>query len=71
MTTYKHIVQVHPIENDEPNLYKVREEFEFNDKNTADNWAKTFNEFVVEAGGPPLVQAVYRGRVNEETGELE
>lgn len=69
MTTYKHIVQVHPVENGEPNLYKVLWEKEFDTKELADWYIKTadasFKELGVEG------KAVYRGRVNVETGELE
>lgn len=65
MTTYKHIVQVHPVENGEPNLYKVKKEFEYDTEDEAKEsvsfWNQTFSDTL----------AVYRGRVNDATGELE
>ena len=70
MTQYKHIVQVHPVENGEPNLYKVRDEKEFDTKEEADAYIASYN-----AGSDyeklVIGQAVYLGRVNDETGELE
>ena len=71
MTTYKHIVQVHPVENGEPNLYKVRLEREFETKQQADAWAKIIND-IEKTYGPEITEkAVYHGRVNDATGELE
>lgn len=70
MTTYKHIVQVHPVENGQPNLYKVRAEHEFWLEASAKKWADDMNK-VEHMGGSPEFMAVYRGRVNTETGELE
>ena len=67
MTTYRHIVQVHPVENGEPNLHKVLLEREFENKIRADNWITSFNEFEQE----DAERAVYLGRVNDATGELE
>lgn len=70
MTTYKHIVQVHPVEYGEPNLAKVKYEHEFHLSSTAKKWADGMNK-TESADGEPEYQAVYLGRVNEETGELE
>lgn len=69
MTTYKHIVQVHPVENSEPNLHKVKWEKEFDTKELADWYINTANKAIKEHGVE--VQAVYHGRVNDATGELE
>ena len=66
MTKYFHIVQVHPVENGEPNLYKVVEEFEFFEKSIAMACVEDFNERY-----EGYQKAVYRGRVNDATGELE
>ena len=71
MTTYKHIVQVHPVENGEPNLHKVKEEREYETKAAADAWIKIFNDIEKTYGPKVEFQAVYRGRVNDATGELE
>ena len=70
MTTYKHIVQVHPVELGEPNLHKVEWKREFDTREDARAWTLEFNE------GQELVttdrlEAVYLGRVNDATGELE
>ena len=65
MTTYKHIVQVHPVENGEPNLHEVKHEIEFPTKDWAMEYILNFN-----TPGAPL-EAVYHGRVNDATGELE
>jgi hypothetical protein len=65
VTKYVHIVQVHPVENGEPNLYKVKHEIEFPTKDWAMEYILNFN-----TPGAPL-EAVYVGRVNHETGELE
>ena len=70
MTKYVHIVQVHPVENGEPNLHKVRAEHEFWFEASAKKWADGMNK--VEAmDGDPEYMAVYVGRVNDATGELE
>ena len=66
MTTYKHIVQVHPVENGKPNLYKVKTEREFDTELDAEGFIEDFNYFT-----KGKFKAVYRGRVNCETGELE
>ena len=65
MTTHKHIVQVHPVENGEVNLAKVEAEREFDTKELADIWVNMYNNIMTS------VQAVYLGRVNDTTGELE
>lgn len=71
MTKYVHIVQVHPVENGEPNLHKVKEEREFDTKAGADAWIKIFNDIEKTYGPKVEFKAVYRGRVNDITGELE
>ena len=70
MTTYKHIVQVHPVENGEPNLSKVRYQHEFWFEASARKWAEGMNR-TEESDGEPEYKAVYLGRVNDTTGELE
>ena len=72
MTQYKHIVQVHPIENGQPNLYEVKAEYEFDTEQQAEAWVGKFNtpNYNVDKGDPGF-KAVYLGRVNEATGELE
>ena len=69
MTKYVHIVQVHPVELGEPNLHKVKREDEFEEKWRADNFLDWANKHY-EARNLPL-KAVYFGRVNDATGELE
>ena len=64
MTKFFHIVQVHPVENGEPNLYKVKAEFEYDTKEEAEIFVTNWNN----AAG--LTKAVYVGCVNDETGEL-
>jgi hypothetical protein len=71
MTKYVHIVQVHPIELGEPNLHKVKDEMEFETKTQADAWIKIFNDIEKTYGPKVELKAVYLGRVNHETGELE
>ena len=74
MTKYVHIVQVHPVENGEPNLWKVLGEQEFATKDEAENFVITYNteyEGVRFGNKNPYRKAVYLGRVNDETGELE
>jgi hypothetical protein len=65
MTQFVHIVYVHPVENGEPNLSKVKMEQEFDTWEEAVHWVRLFNYPETD------VQAVYLGRVNDETGELE
>jgi hypothetical protein len=65
MTTYKHIVQVHPVELGEPNLHKVISEREFDAKELADIHINMYNNIMTST------KAVYHGRVNDATGELE
>jgi hypothetical protein len=69
MTKYFHIVQVHPVENGEPNLYKVKWEREFDTKEAAldyINWC----DANFEPMDDDMIKAVYLGCVNDETGEL-
>jgi hypothetical protein len=66
MTKYFHIVQVHPVENGEPNLHKVKHEKEFDTQRVAELYVESYNE-----GSQGGFKAVYHGRVNDETGELE
>ena len=68
MTKFVHIVQVHPVENGEPNLHKVAHEAEAETKEEADAFIKWYNKAQQDTGG--LYKAVYRGCVNDETGEL-
>lgn len=69
MTTYVHIVYVHPVENGELNLHKVVKEMEFVEKWQAETCVEWLN-MEYEAHGKEL-KAVYLGRVNDATGELE
>lgn len=66
MTTYKHIVQVHPVENGEVNLSKVEFKLGFSDKESANWYISTLNDYPKTP-----TKAVYLGRVNDATGELE
>ena len=66
MTKYVHIVQVHPVELGEPNLYKVKAEYEFPTLDMANDYIIQYNQFT-----EGNVKAVYLGRVNDATGELE
>ena len=66
MTTYTHIVYVHPVINGEPNLSTVLKKFEFFEKSIAMAYIEDFNEQHAEYS-----KAVYLGRVNDATGELE
>lgn len=70
MTRYVHIVQVHPVENGEPNLHKVVAENEFDDFEDAEFYIETF-KINQTLGKNVELRAVYHGRVNDETGELE
>jgi hypothetical protein len=69
MAKYFHIVQVHPVELVQPNLAKVRDEREFEEKADAIHWMQKFNDAMHDS--EESVRAVYHGRVNDETGELE
>ena len=72
MTTYKHIVQVHPVENGLPNLYKVNCEREFDTVDAAYKWLDNYNDDRQDDGRCVReFKAVYYGRVNDATGELE
>ena len=66
MTKFFHIVQVHPVENGEPNLYKVVLEREFETQEEANNFVVWYNKQLHSAA----FNAVYVGCVNDETGEL-
>lgn len=69
MTQYKHIVQVHPVVNGRVNLGKVVEHHIYDEK-----WrAETLIEWLNEDYEAHKIEkkAVYRGRVNDATGELE
>lgn len=67
MKKHKHIVQVYPVENGLPNLYKVKDEFEFVGKQLAIDYVEWLNAGNLKDN----LQAVYLGRVNDATGELE
>lgn len=74
MPTHRHIVQVHPVENGLPNLYKVTFEKEFDTQDEADFYIEAYNKNVAymwkRKKMPVYAQkAVYRGRVNCETGD--
>jgi hypothetical protein len=69
MTQHKHIVYVHPVENGEPNLHKVKEEKEFESHFNALTWVEIRNARAEQKGEE--LKAVYLGRVNDATGELE
>ena len=67
MTTYKHIVQVHPVENGEPNLHKVNTEHEFDNMDEVNIFLLNCYKYL----NLDKTKAVYRGRVNDATGELQ
>jgi len=67
MTKFVHIVYVHPVENGEPNLHKVKFEIEFATIEEATSWTKWYN---YSYGAEGEFRAVYYGCVNNETGEL-
>jgi len=69
MTQFVHIVQVHPVENGEPNLYKVEWEREFDTKADALDYVKWCDDNF-EPIDDDMIKAVYQGCVNDETGEL-
>ena len=66
MTQYKHIVQVHPVENGKPNLAKVEQEKEFDFESMALYYVEAYNDQAMS--GSNMFNAVYLGRVNDETG---
>ena len=70
MTTHKHIVQVHPVYKDGINLNEVTTEYECETKEEADYLIEIWNRPPTR-GRKAFARAVYRGRVNCETGELE
>ena len=67
MTKYFYIVQVHPVEQGQPNLHKVKFEWEFDTKELANEAIKAFNWGAKFTGE---FKAVYNGCVNDATGEL-
>jgi hypothetical protein len=71
MTKFVHIVQVHPVYDGILQTHKVKTEREFATKEAADAWIKIFNDEEEKYGPKLQVKAVYLGRVNHETGELE
>jgi hypothetical protein len=69
---YVHIVQVHPVELNLPNLHKVKAEREFATKEEAESEVRKWNALhELLTRGSVTEKAVYLGRVNHETGELE
>jgi hypothetical protein len=68
MTKLVHIVYVHPVEQGEPNLHKVKAEREFNTKESADAYVLAYNKNF--DAGIREHKAVYLGCVNDVTGEL-
>ncbi len=64
MTQFVHIVYVHPVEQGEPNLHKVKLEWEFDTVKQAEDAIQLWNDSVTNT------RAVYYGCVNDETGEL-
>ena len=71
MTKYVHIVQVHPVELGEPNTVKVVDEREFLTEDKAKEWIDYYNEWPQLDRHDYPTKAVYLGRVNDATGELE
>jgi hypothetical protein len=67
MSQFVHIVYVHPVENGEPNLHKIKNEIEFGTIEEATSWIKWYN---YSYGSEGEYRAVYYGCVNDETGEL-
>jgi hypothetical protein len=70
MTQYFHIVQVHPVENGDTNIYKVVLEKEFETKFEADEFIHVFNRNLVPNRHGDITVAVYVGCINDETEEL-
>jgi hypothetical protein len=68
MTTYKHIVQVHPVANGESTMKWVVPVV-FDKQKKAEKYVKQFNAIAEFVG--IAKKAVYLGRVNDQTGELE
>ena len=68
MTEFVHIVQVHPVENGEPNLHKVLGERKYEKKEWAESFAEWLN--LTYKNHNEQKRAVYLGCVNDETGEL-
>jgi GH35 family endo-1,4-beta-xylanase len=68
MTKYKHIVQVHTLIDGESTMKWVVSK-EFDKQTKAEKYAKQFNAIAESVG--IAKKAVYLGRVNDATGELE
>jgi len=68
--SHKHIVQVHPVYKDGVNLNEVTAEYECETKEEADCLMEIWNRPPIR-GRKAFAKAVYLGRVNEVTGELE
>ena len=68
MTKFLHIVQVHPVENGEPNLNTVIKDIEFDEIWSAETCVEWLNHDYKRHN--PTRMAVYHGCVNSETGEL-
>ena len=68
--TYRHIVQVHPVYKDGINLNEITAEYKCETKEEADNLMEIWNRPPIR-GRKAFAQAVYLGRVNLATGELE
>ena len=69
MTKFVHIVYIHPLENGVPNLHKVKDEKEFDFESMARFYVEAYNGQAMS--GSNMFRAVYLGRVNDATGELE
>lgn len=68
MATYKHLVQVHPVALCyEPIIAKSKGGYEFEYRQDAEDYVFLFNQ----TSDKTHMKAVYRGRVNDATGELE
>ena len=68
MTKYSHIVQVHPVENGKINLTNVTFAAKYSTKEEATAYIEWFEN--KRATTKSFFKAVYRGCVNDETGEL-
>ena len=71
MTTYKYLVQVHPVELDKPNFAKVVSEREFDTEDEAYAFQKQHNEGKFYNRHGDRTFAFYHGRLNDVTGEFE
>jgi len=68
MNKYFHIVQVHPVENGKINLTDVTFAAKYSTKEEASAYIEWFDN--KRAPTKSFFKAVYRGYVNDETGEL-